>query len=223
MSCISTLVLIVAGLTSCASFLLSKLIWTTHQWIVFKGTPDLEAPVALLWGGEWAFRRLPVIPNVPCASVPTHRMACELPFQARLFNFSLVMSGLQTQQAHFEFPWLQWQDRWYAFEEPVSQMNWDSDGHSWSLNGMTVPWPFSHEQTHQWCELQIRQATDWAFPNIPGCAYTLFASPFRDIELSLWALDHWIDFQGHDFVTVEAPALFNNGSMGVSEIRIFRT
>jgi len=144
-------------------------------------------------------------------------MSCGVPLDAQLLNFSVIMSP--TQQAHFAFPWLEWQNQWHAFEQPVFQLTWQKD--NWVINGLPLPWPFTEDETAQWCELQVYQAVQWMSPNIPGCTYTLYTAPWRDLELSLLTLD-FIDFRGQDFRVLSVPALFNNGSMGLSEIRLFR-
>jgi len=177
-----------------------------------------SAAVAIQWKGTSLYRRPPAIPDVPCDSSQPIRMACEIPFSGQLLNFSVIMSA--TQQAHFHFPWLEWQNRWYAFEEPVFQLTWQAN--NWIINGLSLPWPFSEEETNQWCELQVHHAVQWISPNIPGCVYTLSVAPWRNIELSVLTLD-WIDFQSQDFVVLSVPSIFNNGSMGLSEIRLFRT
>lgn len=198
------------------SFLLGKVVWNSGQWVMFH-TNATDPVVAIQWKDTWVYRRPPAIPQVPCRDHQPLRMSCDVPFYGQLLNFSVVMSPIQ--QAHFAFPWLEWQNRWYAFEEPVFQLTWQKD--SWIINGLSLPWPFSHEETAQWCELQVHRATQWLYPNIPGCAYTLSIGPWRDLELSLLTLD-WIDFRDQDFVTLSAPALFDNGSVGVSAIRLFR-
>jgi hypothetical protein len=59
-----------------------------------------------------------------------------------LLNFTVSLSA--HTRAVFAFPWLwlSWNDRWYAFEEPVLQMIWLVSQSKWIVNELEIPWPF---------------------------------------------------------------------------------